>query len=138
MLMRVVLAMADLPEADDEQPSPQHLRPCCPPDACQYRPAMIRSYLVAMQAALIYHEPWDVVLADKLDCRCGNWKHCQCPNEYRALITQSNRGQGSLTSRARDIVLSLERCRDELGIGLTFSNITRLASALCRFSEGCR
>lgn len=139
--MVIVLALADVPtlpdERESEQPSPQHLRPCCPADACQYRPAMIRSYLFAGKWARMKREPWDIVLSDLLDCDCGKWATgCQCPNERRALNVQSNRSHGSLRSRARDIVLSLERCRDELGIGLSFENVNRLAAALCRFS-GC-
>lgn len=99
-----------------------------PANACQFRPAMVRAYLFtrndARMAGWRSREDWIEYLADKLrgDALSEN------------LLVQNNRGHGGLQEKARDIVLSLERCRDDLGIPLAFSSVQRLAAALCRFA----
>lgn len=101
-----------------------------PANGCQFRPSLVRAYLFTLNDARLAarrsfsREDWIDHLADML--------HGDA--EDQNLLVQCNRGTGGLAARARDIVLSLERCRDELGIPLAFSSIPRLSAALCRFA----
>lgn len=89
---------------------------------------MVRAYLFTRKDALMAggrsREDWIEYLADKLrgDALSEN------------LLVQNNRGHGGLLEKARDIVLSLERARDDLGIPLAFASVNRLALALCRYA----
>ena len=110
-------------------------RPCCPMapvNGCQFRPAMIRFYLFArndsqieMRSSRWTGEDWIEYLEDRFT------EHA----EQEQLCKGSRRAPGSPAERARDVVLSLERARDELGIPLAFASVQRLADALCPFSR---
>lgn len=127
--MAVALALTVVP---NERSLP---RPCCPVspiNGCQFRPALVRAYLFTLRDSRLAasrrspwtREDWIDYLADRL----------RGDAEAENLLVQKNRGDGGLLEKARDIVLSLERARDELGIQLVFGNTTRLAAALCRFA----
>lgn len=129
MPVAVALALTVVP---NERPLP---RPCCPmspANGCQFRPALVRDYLMMLVDSRLAasrrspwtREDWIDYLADRM--------HGDAEQEN--LLVQCNRGTGGVADRARDIVLSLERARDELGIQLVFGNTTRLAAALCRFA----
>lgn len=127
--MAVALALTVVP---NERSLP---RPCCPVspiNGCQFRPPLVLAYLFTLQDSRLAasrrnpwtREDWIDYLADRL----------RGDAEAENLLVQKNRGDGGLLEKARDIVLSLERARDELGIQLVFGNTTRLAAALCRFA----
>lgn len=127
--MAVAPALTVVP---NERPLP---RPCCPVspiNGCQFRPALVRAYLFTLQDSRLAasrrspwtREDWIDYLADRL----------RGDAEAENLLVQKNRGDGGLLEKARDIVLSLERAREELGIQLVLGNTTLLAAALCRFA----
>ena len=92
----------------------------------------VRAYLFTLQDSRLAasrrspwtREDWIDYLADRL----------RGDAEAENLLVQKNRGDGGLLEKARDIVLSLERAREELGIQLVLGNTTLLAAALCRFA----
>lgn len=103
-----------------------------PANGCMFRPALVRAYLFTLndsRLAASKRNPWS--REDWIECLADRLRG---DAEQENLLVQKNRGDGGLLEKARDIVLSLERARDELGIPLAFASTQRLAAALCAFA----
>lgn len=105
-------------------------RPCCPDTGdgllCQFRPGKIRWYLDLRRDAFVFgvldRDFWVELIVDGLR------------DDAEQVWVQRNPGAGSLHSRIRDVVCSLETVSRDHKIPLTMSNARRLAEAICPFS----
>lgn len=104
--------------------------PCCPDPGdgllCQFRPGKIRWYLDLRRDAYIggrfNRDFWVELIVDGLK------------DEAESVWVQRNPGAGSLHSRVRDVVCTLESAERDHGIPLTYGNARRVARLVCPFA----